>query len=295
MVRHGADLARSFMRLPSRVSAAPALFVRVAVSLAALVSFGAGVFAFVSGAVPAGENLPLAGAVLVLVAAITRRYGIALPGNGFSSYVLGVMLFTILDRGWAFAAIVAPFAMLVGDVLLRRLPLRAALSADNAWVVALTVVMLPIIVNGTFYLELALGQTIAWVDARLTLRWESVVYLVSAALALAWLAVLPATIRARVKWSSSPTRQRNREPRFDSIPTRGSRVKRCGCAVPSWRTASREIRSCCRARKRLARKCSSRSTMPASSWVSGAFGIPIPRCTGSRTASSWSCWHRSSR
>src|SRR5882762_7657490 len=223
MVRHGADLARSFMRLPSRVSAAPALFVRVAVSLAALVSFGAGVFAFVSGAVSAGENLPLAGALLVIVAALTRRYGIALPGNGFSSYVIGVMLFAILDRGWAFAAIVAPFAMLVGDVLLRRLPLRAAfdnaahltagttfvalmyarvsgaagaaaLSADNIGAVALTAVMLPVIVNGTFYLELALGQTIAWVDARLTLRWESIVYLVSAALAIGWLALLNATL-----------------------------------------------------------------------------------------------------
>src|SRR6266516_4665386 len=134
------------MRLFSRFSTAPALFVRAAVS----------------------------------VAAISRRYGIALPGNGFSSYVLGVMLFAIFDRGWAFAAIVAPLAMLVGDVLLRRLPFRAALgnaahltagstfvglmyarlsgaaggaalSADNAWGVALTIVLLPIIVNGTFY------------------------------------------------------------------------------------------------------------------------------------------------
>src|SRR2546422_6369788 len=211
------------MRLLSRFSTAPALLVRVTVSLAAIISFGAGLTAYVNGRVPAGENLPLAGALLILVAAVTRRYGIALPGNGFSSYVLGAMLFAILDRGWVFAAIVAPFAMLVGDVLLRRLPLRAALghaahltagstfvgliyarlsgatgaaalSADNAWVVALTVVMLPIIVNGTFYLELALGQTIAWVDARLTLRWESIVYLVSAALALGWLAVVNATI-----------------------------------------------------------------------------------------------------
>src|SRR5206468_2845137 len=201
----------------------PALIIRIAVATAALVSFGAGLIAYINGWVPAGENLPLAGALLILVAAITRRYGIALPGNGFSSFVLGVMLFAILDRGWAFAAIVAPFAMLVGDVLMRRLPLRAALgnaahltagstfvglmysrlsgatgvaalSADNAWVVALTVVMLPIIVNGTFYLELALGQTIAWVDARLTLRWESIVYLVSAALALGWLAAVHAVI-----------------------------------------------------------------------------------------------------
>jgi len=80
------------MRLPSRVSAAPALIVRLAVSVAALVSFGAGLVAYVNGRLPAGQNLPLAGALLVLVAAITRRYGIALPGNGFSSYVLGVML-----------------------------------------------------------------------------------------------------------------------------------------------------------------------------------------------------------
>src|SRR5216117_195474 len=211
------------MRLPSRISGAAALIVRIAVSIAALVSFGAGLVAYVNGRVPAGENLPLAGTLLVLAAAITRRYGIALPGNGFSSYVLGAMLYAILDHGWAFAAIVAPFAMLVGDVLLRRLPVRtalgnaahltagttfvglmyarlsgaggaAALSADNAWVIALTTVMLPMIVNGTFYLELALGQTIAWVDAQLTLRWESIVYLVSAALALGWLAVVHATI-----------------------------------------------------------------------------------------------------
>src|SRR5947208_2324324 len=210
------------MRVHSRIAAAPALVVRVAVSLAALVSFGAGLAAYASGRVPAGENLPLAGALLVLIAALTRRQGIALPGNGFSSYVLGVMLYAILDRGWAFAAIVAPFAMLGGDVLLRRLPLRsalgnaahltmgstliglmyarlsgvqggAALGIDNLGPLIITVILLPIIVNGTFYLELALGQTIAWVDARLTLRWESIIYLMSAVLALGWLALLHGT------------------------------------------------------------------------------------------------------
>ena len=200
----------------------PALIVRLAVSLAALISFGAGLIAYTSGRVPAGANLSLAGMLLILVAAMTRRYGIALPGNGFSSYVIGVMLFAILDRGWAFTAIVAPFAMLVGDVILRRQPLRAALdnaahlttgstlvgwmyarvggatgadalAVDNLMPLTLTLVLLPIIVNGTFYLELALGQTIAWVDARLTMRWETIVYLVSAALALAWLALLHST------------------------------------------------------------------------------------------------------
>jgi methyl-accepting chemotaxis protein len=217
------------MRFFSRLAAAPALAVRVVVSLAALVFFGAAVAAYASGRVPVGENLPLAAALLTLVAAFTRRYGIALPGNGFSSYVIGAMLFAILDRGWAFAALAAPFAMIVGDVLLRRLPLRAALgnaahlttgstlvglmyarmggatgaaalTADNVGPIAVTIVLLPIVVNGTFYLELALGQTIAWVDARLTLRWESIIYLVSAALALGWLALVhvPAPTGPRV-------------------------------------------------------------------------------------------------
>src|SRR5262245_11073857 len=201
----------------------PALIVRLAVSLAALASFGAGIIAYTSGRVPAGPNLPLVGALLILVAALSRRYGIALPGNGFSSYVIGVTLFTILDRGWAFTAIVAPFAMLVGDIFLRRLPLRAALAnaahlttgstlvgwmyarlggmsgagalaVDNLAPLALTIVLLPIIVNGTFYLELALSRTVVWVDPRLTLRWETIVYLVSAALALAWLTLLHSAV-----------------------------------------------------------------------------------------------------
>jgi len=211
------------MRLLSRLAAAPALVVRIVISLAALVCFGAGIAAYAGGSMPVGDNLPLAAALLVLVAALTRRYGIALPGNGFSSYVIGVMLFAILDRGWAFAALVGPFAMIVGDVVLRRLPMRsaldnaahlttgstlvglmyarlggatgaAALAADNVGPVALTILLLPVVVNGTFYLELALGQTIAWVDARLTLRWESIVYLMSAALALGWLALVHASI-----------------------------------------------------------------------------------------------------
>src|SRR5438874_337232 len=95
-------------------------------------------------------------------------------------------------HGADFARHAAPVARLRGSGATGA----AALSAENAWVVALTLVILPLIVNGTFYLELALGQSIAWVDARLTLRWESIVYLVSATLALAWLAVVHAGIPA---------------------------------------------------------------------------------------------------
>jgi methyl-accepting chemotaxis protein len=206
------------MRFLPRLAAAPALVVRALVSLAGLACFGGGAVAFASGNTPAGDNLPLVAAALVSVAALSRRFGIALPGNGFSSYVVGVMLYAILDRGWAFAAVIAPFAMLVGDLLLRRVPLRAALgnaahlttgstlvgvlytqlggqtgaaalTTGNVGPLVVAIALLPIVVNGTFYLELALGQTIAWVDARLTLRWETIVYFMSAALAMAWFAL----------------------------------------------------------------------------------------------------------
>src|SRR2546428_13724788 len=102
--------------------------------------------------------------------------------------------------------------MILGDVFLRRLPLRAALSnaahlttgsalvgLGYGWVggatgrAALTTanllplaalfVLLPLVFNGTFYLQLAVGRTLAWVDARLTGRWGGIGYLTSARLA----------------------------------------------------------------------------------------------------------------
>src|SRR5207245_147121 len=158
---------------------------------------------------------------LVVVGALTRRYGIALPGNGFASYILGVMVFAVLDRGWPCAALVAPVAMGAGDLVLRRLPARAALgnaahltagtavvgaayerlggagggdalTAANLPALAVLLVLLPVVVNSTFYLELSLGRTLAWVDAWLTARWETIVYGCSAALALAWLRLVHA-------------------------------------------------------------------------------------------------------
>ena len=162
---------------------------------------------------------------LVSIAAATRRYGLALPGKGFSSFVLGVVLFAILHRGWTWGVLVSPLGMLAGDIPLRGLRLRAAvtnashltfgaavvglaydrlagafgaasLTAPNVLPLAFLVVGLPLVVNGTFYAELTLSESLAWVDARLTLRWESVVYLLSAAFALAWIEVVTADIPA---------------------------------------------------------------------------------------------------
>jgi len=164
---------------------------------------------------------PLPWAELVLTvgaAAATRHFGLPLPGKGFASFVLAVVLFAILRHGWAWGALVALLGMPAGDLIFRRLRLRAAiinvghltfgsalvgigylliggstgpaaLSAPNSVALLTLLLALPVVVNATFYLELALSQAVAWVDALLTLRWEAVVFALSAALAISWFAV----------------------------------------------------------------------------------------------------------
>jgi methyl-accepting chemotaxis protein/putative methionine-R-sulfoxide reductase with GAF domain len=198
----------------SRVKASPGLLVRALVALGAVAAIAAGLAALASRRVPLGADVAEEIVVLVVVGALTRRYGIALPGNGFSSFILGVTAYAILDRGWPFGVVVAPLAMIAGDLALRRLPVAAALdnaahlttgaalaglayarlggatgaqalSTGNLVPLVVFLVLLPCVVNGTFYIELALGRTLAWVDAALTARWEAVVYACSVGLALA--------------------------------------------------------------------------------------------------------------
>ena len=198
-------------------------FLRVGIDLAALATL---IFVILTGEFP--HPIPALELVaLVVVAAATRRFGLALPGKGFASFVLGVVLFAVLHRGWGFGVLMAPLGMLAGDLPLRRLRLRtavanaghltfgtavvgfaydrvggyygaAALTAHNLLPFLLLFAGLPLVVNGTFYAELALSESRAWVDFRLTLRWESIVYLLSAALALAALqtvtSALPPTL-----------------------------------------------------------------------------------------------------
>src|SRR3989475_757178 len=208
-----------------RVQASPALLPRALVSLGALFAIGWAALGYASGAARAGPGFAMELLALAVVGALTRRYGIPLPGNGFSSYVLGVVAYVLLARGWAFATVVAPLAVLPGDLWLRRLPPRAAfgnaahlaagtaaaallyarlggaigaeaLGAHNLPALAAVLLVLPVVINGTFYLELALGPARAWVDPRLTARWEGTVYACSALLALGWLRLMHADLGA---------------------------------------------------------------------------------------------------
>src|SRR2546423_12003403 len=110
-----------------RPKAAPGVLVRALVSLGAVSAVAAAVAAFAAGRAVPGPGFGAEFATLVMIGALARRYGVALPGNGFSSYILGVTAFAVLDRGWACAVLVGPTAMVAGDLVLRRLPPRAVL------------------------------------------------------------------------------------------------------------------------------------------------------------------------
>ena len=204
------------MSVLSRLKASPGLLVRTLVALGAVLAIVAAVVAYGRGHATFRPGLAFDLLILVAVGALTRRYGIALPGNGFSSYILGVMAYAVLDCGWTCAVLIAPVAMASGDLLLRRLPAEAALSntahltagtaavglvyerlggatglealsATNLAPLTVLLVLLPIVVNATYYLELALGRAFAWVDPGLTARWEAIIYASSVALAAGWL------------------------------------------------------------------------------------------------------------
>src|SRR2546427_5231335 len=116
------------MSILPRLKASPGVLVRTLVSLGAVLAVVAAVAAYASGRAVLGAGLGTEFVMLVAIGALSRRSGVALPGNGFSSYIVGVTAFAVLDRGWACAALVAPTAMVAGDLLLRRLPARTALG-----------------------------------------------------------------------------------------------------------------------------------------------------------------------
>jgi len=188
---------------------------RLTLGLGAAVAVAVGLYRLLGPAGPPLGSLTLQTLLFVTAGALTRRFGIALPGGGYASFVLAVVLAAILLHGWEFAAVVAVLVIAAGDLGLRRLPAAVAaaiaahlafgtavtgllfetlgsagegatIATDNLLPLVVTAAVLPIVVNGTFYLELALRGMFLWRDARLILRWESVVYAASVGLALAW-------------------------------------------------------------------------------------------------------------
>src|SRR5437660_310068 len=73
-----------------RPQASPGVLVRALVSLGAASAVAAAVAAYVAGRAVPGPGFGVEFVTLVAIGALSRRYGVALPGNGYSSYILGV-------------------------------------------------------------------------------------------------------------------------------------------------------------------------------------------------------------
>ena len=191
----------------------------------AVAAVGVGLFRLLGPSGPPLGPITLQILLFVAVGALTRRVGIALPGGGYASFVLAVVLAAILLHGWPFAVVTAGLIVAAGDLGLRRQALSAGaavaahlmvgsavtgllyeelggvigggvLATPNLLPLVLAAAALPVVVNGTFYVELALRGMFQWKDARLTLRWESVVYAASVAFALGWVGLAAAEIPA---------------------------------------------------------------------------------------------------
>ena len=180
------------------------------------------VVAFAAFTVPVGLALhqytrpvPWLGTLLIVtILAATRTFGIPLPGKGFASFAVGAAIPAVLSLGWAGGALASAVGLFLGDSIVRRLPLRNAVGnaghfatasclagmtyfmvlrgtpgviafqSSNLWRLLIFILLFLGIANATFYFQLRLSPAIAWVDARLTARWEGTVAVLATLLGL---------------------------------------------------------------------------------------------------------------
>lgn len=152
--------------------------------------------------------------LMMTLAAGARTFGIPLPGKGYASFVIGPAIASVFALGWPPGALLTGIGIVFADITVRRLPVRNALSNAghvasaccvggflyvqlggglgpaafapwNMWRLGILMLIVPAMVNLTFYAQLRLSPAIAWVDARLTARWEATVAILATVLALA--------------------------------------------------------------------------------------------------------------
>src|SRR5437762_14294590 len=99
------------MSIVPRLKASPGVLVRTLVSLGAVLAVVAAVAAYASGQAVLGAGLGSEFVLLVAIGALSLRYALALPGNGFSSFIVCVTAFVVLERAWACVVLVGPAAM----------------------------------------------------------------------------------------------------------------------------------------------------------------------------------------
>ena len=199
-------------------------WVRILVTVAGVAFVASAIFALMDHPELRAGAFYLQLLILSTAAALSRRFGIALPGKGFASFIMGVTLIAFLLRGWPFAILVGAIGIPGGDVLLRRRTIKeslvtlghvvlavgmvglgydslggglgsAAISPDNLLPLAIAILAPPVLANATFYAQLGLAGVLPRTDVKLTLRWEGVVNAAGAGFAMGWVAVATADIR----------------------------------------------------------------------------------------------------
>src|SRR5437763_1674340 len=121
----------------SRLKASPGLLIRALVALGAVAAIATALANIASGRPAFGADAAEELVVLVILGALARRFGIALPGNGFTSYILGVMAYATLDRlalmhaGVDTAAFLVIGAGLAGATVAALAVVRRAVRADE--------------------------------------------------------------------------------------------------------------------------------------------------------------------
>ena len=198
-------------------------YVRLIAEVGGLGFFIAAVLGLIDDPALRGGAFALQMIVIGAAAAGSRRYVIPLPGRGIPSFVTGVAIAAVLLRGWEFAVVAVCLGTLVGETSLRRQRIPDAIAVaghvalatglagivyrliggatgadavavENLLRLGFAAVTLPVLANVTFYLEMALSRGVAWVDARLTLRWEAIMSLAGAGLAVAWVGLLTSSV-----------------------------------------------------------------------------------------------------
>ncbi|HEX9107435.1 MAG TPA: hypothetical protein VF832_09405, partial [Longimicrobiales bacterium] len=138
-------------------------------------------------------------AILLVGTALTRVFGIPLPGKGFTSFFPNACAGCVLALGWGAGGVVTGLAVFLGERVGRRRSLghaldmvgfgtftaaatgllysamgggfgAAAMSADNLAPLAFCVFFPPLMMNALFYLRLTFTGGMSWVNRALTLR-----------------------------------------------------------------------------------------------------------------------------
>ena len=187
-----------------------------------------------SSELPAG-----AGAITVCLAAAavaSRRFGVALPGKWYVSFIPAIAAAAVAALGWAHGGLVVGLGLILGDLLFRRLRFReilttagyllagitlsglvyneiggptgeAALQLANLPTLGLLFLMIPTFSNVLVFAEMRASGSLGRVNPRLTVRWESI----AAGLAIPpgitglalWYTPLPAatTVALAIAWA----------------------------------------------------------------------------------------------